>query len=191
MSTYGISASFPTLFRTKGQVPTRYSPVRHSCIATSVRLACVKPAASVRSEPGSNSQVKRMNQSHKHHLLAYIKTNNPAKAKPPPQNPSISIQNHLQCLDDDTYFAKSPAKAIARPNQKSSGLSNQKPIIQNHLSLAAKTILDIKTTGQRRTADHASLLSFNNDKEQTKITKNKIRQANQNLKNKPTNKQKN
>ena len=34
-----------------------YSPVRHSCIATRVRLACVKPAASVRSEPESNSQV--------------------------------------------------------------------------------------------------------------------------------------
>ena len=40
-----------------GHVPTRYSPVRHSRVATSVRLACVKPAASVRSEPGSNSQV--------------------------------------------------------------------------------------------------------------------------------------
>ena len=31
--------------------------MRHCCIATTVRLACVKPAASVRSEPGSNSQV--------------------------------------------------------------------------------------------------------------------------------------
>ncbi len=46
------------LFRSKGYVPTRYSPVCHSRIATSVRLACVKPAASVRSEPGSNSQVQ-------------------------------------------------------------------------------------------------------------------------------------
>ena len=32
-------------------------------IATSVRLACVKPAASVRSEPGSNSQVQLRSQS--------------------------------------------------------------------------------------------------------------------------------
>ena len=31
--------------------------MRHSCIATRVRLACVRHAASVRSEPGSNSQV--------------------------------------------------------------------------------------------------------------------------------------
>jgi hypothetical protein len=54
----GISSSFPELFRTKGHVPTRYSPVCHSRIAASVRLACVKPAASVRSEPGSNSQVQ-------------------------------------------------------------------------------------------------------------------------------------
>ena len=46
------------LFRTKRYVPTRYSPVCHSRIATSVRLACVRPAASVRSEPGSNSQVR-------------------------------------------------------------------------------------------------------------------------------------
>ena len=54
----GINPSFPELFRTGGYVPTRYSPVCHSRIATSVRLACVKPAASVRSEPGSNSQVE-------------------------------------------------------------------------------------------------------------------------------------
>ena len=38
------------------QIPTRYSPVRHSI--NSVRLACVKHAASVQSEPGSNSPVK-------------------------------------------------------------------------------------------------------------------------------------
>ena len=34
--------------------------MRHSRIATRVRLACVRPAASVRSEPGSNSQVDRV-----------------------------------------------------------------------------------------------------------------------------------
>src|SRR6202023_4066415 len=48
---------FPRLSLSPGQVPTRYSPVRPSCIATGVRLACVRHAASVRSEPGSNSQV--------------------------------------------------------------------------------------------------------------------------------------
>ena len=40
-----------------GKIPTRYSPVCHSLLL-GVRLACVRPAASVRSEPGSNSQVE-------------------------------------------------------------------------------------------------------------------------------------
>ena len=51
----------------QGRLPTRYSPVRHSVTKTSfrrnqlkcfVRLACVKHAASVHPEPGSNSHVK-------------------------------------------------------------------------------------------------------------------------------------
>ena len=54
----GISRSFPRLSPTTGQVPTRYSPVRHSVPKNRVRLACVKHAASVRSEPGSNSHVQ-------------------------------------------------------------------------------------------------------------------------------------
>ena len=54
----GITPSFPRLFRRKGHVPTRYSPVRRSVPKDRARLACVKPAASVRSEPGSNSQVE-------------------------------------------------------------------------------------------------------------------------------------
>ena len=47
---------------TTGQIPTRYSPVRHSPpgVATraAVRLACVRHAASVQSEPVSNSPLK-------------------------------------------------------------------------------------------------------------------------------------
>ena len=55
---------------TVGRLPTRYSPVRHSVTKTSfrrnrskcfVRLACVKHAASVHPEPGSNSHVKSFN----------------------------------------------------------------------------------------------------------------------------------
>ena len=56
--TFGITHRFQWLFRSKGYVPTRYSPVRRSFPKESARLACVKPAASVRSEPGSNSQVE-------------------------------------------------------------------------------------------------------------------------------------
>ena len=40
----------------KGRLLTRYSPVRHWSIATSVRLECVMHAASVHPEPGSNSR---------------------------------------------------------------------------------------------------------------------------------------
>ena len=52
-----LSGRYPPL---EGRSPTRYSPVRHSVsIATDrVRLACVRHAASVDSEPGSNSHVK-------------------------------------------------------------------------------------------------------------------------------------
>ena len=51
----------------RGRLPTRYSPVRHSVIQSInrslnlgcfVRLACVKHAASVHPEPGSNSLIK-------------------------------------------------------------------------------------------------------------------------------------
>jgi hypothetical protein len=53
----GISPSFPGLSPISGYVPTRYSPVRRCQPKPAARLACVKHAASVRSEPGSNSQV--------------------------------------------------------------------------------------------------------------------------------------
>ena len=51
-----ISMGYPPL---KGRSYTRYAPVRHSSAGpkspVTVRLACVRPAASVRPEPGSNS----------------------------------------------------------------------------------------------------------------------------------------
>ena len=52
-----LSDSYPPL---KGRLPTCYSPVRHFTRGRSpflVRLACVRPAANVRSEPGSNSPI--------------------------------------------------------------------------------------------------------------------------------------
>src|SRR5262245_52762482 len=54
-----LSDSYPP---PKGRLPTCYSPVRHFTHGRSrflVRLACVRPAANVRSEPGSNSPVYR------------------------------------------------------------------------------------------------------------------------------------
>src|SRR5512145_1464923 len=53
-----LSERYPPL---EGRSPTRYSPVCHSTQGRSpsrVRLACVRHAASVDSEPGSNSHVK-------------------------------------------------------------------------------------------------------------------------------------
>ena len=59
-----ISNCYPPVW---GRLPTRYSPVRHSVASHSirklhskrfVRLACVRHAASVHPEPGSNSHVK-------------------------------------------------------------------------------------------------------------------------------------
>ena len=77
----GISSSLPPLSPTHGQIPTRYSPVRHCRVAPTVRLACVKHAASVRSEPGSNSQV--------HHVprCRGTKRTNPASLNQAPLGP--------------------------------------------------------------------------------------------------------
>ena len=55
-----LSKCYP---RSKGRLPTRYSPVRHFTVFEQarrglVRLACVRHAASVHSEPGSNSPVE-------------------------------------------------------------------------------------------------------------------------------------
>ena len=60
----GISTTFAALSPITWHVPTHYSPVRHSPPGASsraaVRLACVKHAASVQSEPGSNSSVQSL-----------------------------------------------------------------------------------------------------------------------------------
>ena len=55
----GINCSFPQLSRSRGQVPTYYSPFRRfPCIATVLaRLACLIHAANVHSEPGSNPSI--------------------------------------------------------------------------------------------------------------------------------------
>ena len=50
-----VSRSYSKL---EGRLLTRSSPLRHWCIAAPVRLACLIHAASVRSEPGSNSPKK-------------------------------------------------------------------------------------------------------------------------------------
>src|SRR5215470_12402472 len=70
-----LSDSYPPL---KGRLPTCYSPVRHFTRGRSpflVRLACVRPAANVRSEPGSNSPVNLKSRTSARHLLKNAKLN--------------------------------------------------------------------------------------------------------------------
>ena len=60
-----LSERYPPL---EGRSPTRYSPVCHSTYPLRdfrVRLACVRHAASVDSEPGSNSHVKFAGRKHR------------------------------------------------------------------------------------------------------------------------------
>ena len=76
----GISTSFPALSRSDGQVThvllTR-SPLVYPRKGLTVRLACVKHAASVRPEPGSNSPMKKYHQ-------------------PPPTTTGSSTGNHIK-----------------------------------------------------------------------------------------------
>ena len=63
--------------RHQDRLSTRYSPVRHFTQGRSpfrVRLACVKHAASVRSEPGSNSPVHYPSQSQFDWTIIQFKT---------------------------------------------------------------------------------------------------------------------
>ena len=47
-----VSNGYP---RPYGRLPTCYSPVRHGIPKYTIRLACIRHAASVNPEPGSNS----------------------------------------------------------------------------------------------------------------------------------------
>ena len=59
---FNISIDYPPV---EGRLHTRYAPVRRSSAEASFpvtpRLACVKPAASVHPEPGSNSSLYILN----------------------------------------------------------------------------------------------------------------------------------
>src|SRR5262245_7551707 len=87
-----LSGRYPPL---EGRSPTCYSPVRHSThglLHFRVRLACVRHAASVDSEPGSNSQVKLVHQPR----LAELKFD-PATASNPINASSLLIWLCVVC----------------------------------------------------------------------------------------------
>ena len=89
----GIRPSFPSLSRSTGQIThvllTR-SPLEHphhkNDAGLSVRLACVKHAASVRPEPGSNSPKKQ------------TKNNNRQKTKKPTKQQQTTNTNNYNYL---------------------------------------------------------------------------------------------
>ena len=98
----GISQSFDWLFPTTRQIPKHYSPVRRSSarIATPVtaRLACVKHAASVQSEPGSNSSLEAFELSTKKSEL---------------QNPLLDFFGHSVICTSKMHRRESPHKLPA------------------------------------------------------------------------------
>src|SRR3954454_25259610 len=104
-----LSQAYPEV---EGRSPTCYSPVRRSCTpkGLTARLACVKHAASVRPEPGSNSPTKN------------IGTNSPSKNTQPhaSERPGDSKKPH------DTTPTKDAAPT--RTNTPNSGtlLSSQR-----------------------------------------------------------------
>ena len=61
---FGINSSFPELFPTRGQITHVFltlAPLFQGLLPGTVRLACLIHAASVRSEPESNSPNKNVN----------------------------------------------------------------------------------------------------------------------------------
>ena len=103
----GIRPSFPSLSRSPGQIThvllTR-SPLEHPHQGggLSVRLACVKHAASVRPEPGSNSPKKQTNKK----LQAKNKETNKTTTNNKHQQPLITIDAHVR-VHVQTKFASS------------------------------------------------------------------------------------
>ena len=107
-----VSQAYPEV---QGRSPTCYSPVRHSStqasLGLSVRLACVKHAASVHPEPGSNSPTKTKNKTHQ--KTAGKKTIQPKK---PDQNGSS--QKTIQQKQTPTIKKQNVPKSSASKKQK-------------------------------------------------------------------------
>src|SRR5687767_2408538 len=107
-----LSGRYPPL---EGRSPTCYSPVCHSTYPLRgfrVRLACVRHAASVDSEPGSNSQVKVV-------------------GPPCGEHNSFNVDRLLNWLSNVVQFVKcevvrDPPGAELRPR---SGIASRHPLI--------------------------------------------------------------
>ncbi len=88
----GIRPSFPSLSQSQGQVThvllTR-SPLEYPRRSLSARLACVKHAASVRPEPGSNSPMKTFGKSKPRQQTNNFVTKGTTKTSTPSGMPAL------------------------------------------------------------------------------------------------------
>src|SRR5690606_23737146 len=110
----GIRPSFPGLSQSQGQVAhvllTR-SPLEYPRRGLSARLACVKHAASVRPEPGSNSPLRLRND--RHH-----ETHAPRRRpKPLENNPGNEPQRVPASKKSPTTPRKEDGDGATRPDK--------------------------------------------------------------------------
>src|SRR6478672_3441148 len=92
-----VSGGYP---KARGRLLTCYSPVRRSSTpkGLSARLACVKHAASVRPEPGSNSPSKNPNQSQGRQPESLSKKPRHHNHHPKRQQPNMMSTGHNKLI---------------------------------------------------------------------------------------------
>src|SRR6478752_7199392 len=103
----GISSCFQLLFQSQGQVAhvllTR-SPLEYPQAGLSVRLACVKHAASVRPEPGSNSPLNAYK--HDHQKRQPMSTTKEKHPNPTPKRSEERARSQSQTRANARKFEK-------------------------------------------------------------------------------------
>jgi hypothetical protein len=131
-----VSQAYP---RAKGRSPTCYSPVRRSCTpkGLTARLACVKHAASVRPEPGSNSPLNAQQKTTPTTGIALITSQTLAQQKTTQKNMALTFRHTVE-------FSKN----------KHTPSRTTKAVIRSRATCSEYTALDVMSTCQRRAAPH-------------------------------------
>ena len=90
-----VSRAYP---RVQGRLSTCYSPVRRSCTpkGLTARLACVKHAASVRPEPGSNSPLNAQQKTTPTTGIALITSQTLAQQKTTQKNMALTFRHTVE-----------------------------------------------------------------------------------------------
>jgi hypothetical protein len=120
---FGISFGFPELSRSEGQIAhvllTR-SPLVYSRRSLTARLACVKHAASVRPEPGSNSPLKSLHACSSEDSRTLNQWSIPARGSPLPVKNQTRKDPKLM-VRGDVVLPKEPSNS--RPASEAGRLS--------------------------------------------------------------------